>query len=117
LTGAEEAAIADMILDDYITAHWLFTDEDFITLSINCWLMKVAEDDRLLYFRRSPANIGMFKKYDRFLTRRQNFEPRLRRLETPTRWHIWPSSLLKKCANNSFPGETKSSDDFVLIAF
>jgi hypothetical protein len=41
LIQPEDAVIADMINENYVTARRLFMDEDFITLTVNCWLMKV----------------------------------------------------------------------------
>jgi hypothetical protein len=73
-TDAEEATITDVTRENYITLHRLFTNEDFITLTVDYWLMKFADGEKPPLFNCSPGFIRAFTNRNRFSSPRQHFK-------------------------------------------
>jgi hypothetical protein len=95
-TGAEEATIADVIGENYISLHRRFANEDFIALTIDYWLMKFADDEKAPFFNCSPGFMRACKNRNRLSSRRQHFKRRSAASpEAQSRWRVWLSALLE----------------------
>jgi hypothetical protein len=73
-TDAEEAAIADVICENYISLHRPFANEEFIALTIDYWLMKFADDEKPPLFKCSQDFIRAFRNRNRLSSRHRHFK-------------------------------------------
>jgi hypothetical protein len=97
LADAEEATITEVMCENYTTPHRLFTNEDFITLTVDYWLMWYSDHEKPPLSNCSPGFTPAFKNPDRFSWHRKHFT---RRSAAQSRWRVWLSSLLETNAND-----------------
>jgi hypothetical protein len=101
-SDAEERAIADYIVQNYLVPGALFTDSTFREIAMTAYLEKSDDDQARKQFNCSPGFIASFKQRNRFSSRRAHLKRRpVVSEESKTAWVARLSTLLRDVADHT----------------